>query len=145
MVYVECSINAGLDLRRLTKGDPLWQIIANKELIAINQDPLGIQAKRIYCSIEKQNPDTVYVTDNNRVDILAKPLANGDIALSFINLSDTKNTTEQAVDVERILNYIGHKMVDAATFANAGSYSITDLWTGSLSINTSGVFAVTEP
>lgn len=143
-----CMLNAplmlGLDLRRLTKGDPLWQIIANKELIAINQDPLGIQAKRIYCSIEKQNPDTVYVTDNNRVDILAKPLANGDIALSFINLSDTKNTTEQAVDVERILNYIGHKMVDAATFANAGSYSITDLWTGSLSINTSGVFAVTE-
>ena len=51
-----CMMNAplmlGLDLRRVEKGDALWRIIANQELIALNQDPLGIQAKSIFTTIE---------------------------------------------------------------------------------------------
>ena len=141
-----CMMNSplrlGLDLRRVKKGDELWQIIANKELIALNQDALGIQAKRIYCSIANDNPDTSYVTNNNRVDILAKPLANGDIALSFINLSDNRDDNEYSVDIERILSYIGHKMAYCDKFKNASGYSLRNLWTGEQTVNTTGVISV---
>ncbi|MVX64572.1 alpha-galactosidase [Clostridium chromiireducens] len=142
-----CMMNSplmlGLDLRRVTKGDELWQIIANKNLIALNQDSLGIQAKRIYCSIDNTTPDTAYITNNNRIDILAKPLANGDIALSFINLSSSRDTNEYSVDASSIIDYIGHKMVDVDKFQNAQSYYITDLWTGEYTTNTSSTFSVT--
>lgn len=142
-----CMMNSpimlGMDLRWVTKGDELWKIIANKEVIALNQDTLGIQAKRIYCSTENTNPDTAYVANNNRVDILVKPLADGDIVLSFINLSDSINTKEHSVDVSRIIYYIGNKMVNADKFQNAASYNITDLWTGRNTTNTSGTFSVT--
>lgn len=142
-----CMMNSplmlGLDLRRITKDDELWQIIANKDLISLNQDALGIQAKRIYCSLDNTNPDTAYITNNNRIDILAKPLINGDIALSFINLSSSRDTKEHSVDVGRILDYIGHKMIDVNKFENASIYSITDLWTGEHTKNTSRIFSVT--
>ncbi|HKL98859.1 MAG TPA: alpha-galactosidase [Mobilitalea sp.] len=141
-----CMMNSplmlGMDLRRITKGDELWYIIANKEVVALNQDTLGIQAKRIYCSIANTNPDTAYVTNNNRVDILVKPLANGDIALSFINLSDSRNIDEHSIDINHILGYIGHKLIDADKYKNASSYEIKDLWSGEITKNTSGIFTV---
>ena len=83
-----CMMNSplmlGMDLRKVNKGDNIYNIIANKELIALNQDKLGIQAKRVYCSIAESDPDKIYITNNDRIDILAKPLADGDFALSFI-------------------------------------------------------------
>lgn len=142
-----CMMNSplmlGLDLRRIAKGDELWQIIANKDLIALNQDALGIQAKRIYCSADNTNPDTAYITNNNRIDILAKPLINGDIALSFINLRSSRDTKEHSVDVRRIIDYIGHKMINIDKFENASNYYVTDLWTGGHTKNTSSIFSVT--
>lgn len=132
----------GMDLRRVKKGDELWQIIMNKDIIALNQDKLGIQAKRIYCSIDNTNPDTEYITNNNRVDILAKPLADGDIALSFINLSDSRDPMEHSVDVNCIINYIGYKMIDADKFNNATSYYIKDIWTGEESMSTARTFSI---
>ncbi|RCW42467.1 alpha-galactosidase [Paenibacillus prosopidis] len=142
-----CMMNSpimlGMDLRRVAKGDELWMIIANKDVIALNQDTLGIQAKRIYCSIDNTNPDTAYIANNNRVDILVKPLANGDIAISFINLSDSRETKEHSVDVSRIIDYIGHKIIDAEKFKNAASYSLKDLWTGEVTTNISRTFSVT--
>ncbi|MGM0881061.1 MAG: alpha-galactosidase [Bacillota bacterium] len=142
-----CMMNSpimlGMDLRRVTKGDELWMIIANKEVIALNQDTLGIQAKRIYCSIDNTNPDTAYIANNNRVDILVKPLANGDIAMSFINLSDSRDTKEHSVDVSRIIDYIGHKIMDAEKFKNAASYYLKNLWTGEVTTNISRTFSVT--
>lgn len=141
-----CMLNSplmlGMDLRRIKKGDKLWQIIANKELIALNQDALGIQAKRIYCSIDNNNPDTAYITNTNRVDILAKPLSNGDLALSFINLSDTRDDIEHSVDIKRITEYIGHKLVDGDKFKQAKSYLVKDLWTGESITNSTGVFSI---
>ena len=143
-----CMMNSplmlGLDLRRVTKGDELWRVIANRDLIALNQDALGIQAKRIYCSIDNAHPDTAYIANNNRVDILVKPLMNGDVALSFINLSDTRDTNEHSIDVSGIISYIGYKMVDADQFKNASSFSLKNLWSGEVTMNTSGVFSVTD-
>lgn len=141
-----CMMNAplmlGMDLRRLKKGDALWNIIANRAVTALNQDALGIQAKRIWCSIDREHPDTTYITDNNRVDILAKPLADGAVALCFINLSGMRYEGEAAVHVDDIIRYIGHKMTDAERFKNAQKYQLEDLWTGGRMENTSGCFSV---
>lgn len=141
-----CMMNSplmlGLDLRKVSKGDDIWKIIANKDLIDLNQDELGIQAKRIYCSLDNTNPDTEYITNHDRVDILAKPLSNGDIALSFINLKDQEDNEEHSVDVSTIIKYLGHKMVDSNKFENASSYTIRDLWTGEETNNYSGTFAI---
>lgn len=87
-----CMMNAplmlGLDLRNVKRNDDIYKIIANADLIALNQDTLGIQAKRIFTTISDEAPDKTYITNNDRVDVLYKPLANGDFALSFINVSD---------------------------------------------------------
>lgn len=141
-----CMMNAplmlGMDLRRMVRGDDLWKIIANKDLISLNQDKLGIQAKRIYCSVDSVAPDTAYITNNDRVDILAKPLENGDIALSFINLSDSRNDGVHTVEVSHIIDLIGHKMVDPDKFKNAKSYYMRNLWTGNDIINYTKTFSV---
>lgn len=141
-----CMMNAplmlGMDLRRLTKGDILWNIIANRAVIALNQDALGIQAKRIWCSIDREHPDTTYITDNDRVDILAKPLADGSAALCFINLSGRRFERETAVCADDIIRYIGHKMADKERFKNAQRYQVEDLWTGDRTENTNGCFSV---
>lgn len=141
-----CMMNAplmlGMDLRRLTKGDILWNIIANRAVIALNQDALGIQAKRIWCSIDREHPDTTYITDNDRVDILAKPLADGSAALCFINLSGRRFERETAVCADDIIRYIGHKMADKERFKNAQRYQVEDLWTGDRTENTNGCFFI---
>lgn len=141
-----CMMNAplmlGLDLRNVEKGDGIWQIIANEALIELNQDLLGIQAKRIYCSLDQEHPDQAYIKDNNRFDILAKPLANGDVALSFINLHKENDPKEHAVTVEQIAAYIGEEMTAVEAFLNAESYTMTDLWTNEKTENTTGIFSV---
>ncbi len=141
-----CMINSplmlGLDLRRVEKGDWIHKIISNKDLIALNQDPLGVQAKRIYSSLEKENPDKVYIRDNKRVDVLAKPLADGSIVLAFIN-TDTEDTKEKiCVDKDLILKYLRGKMKNSDTFENAESFLVTDLWSGETESNEKGVFEV---
>ena len=47
----------GLDLRRVEKGDSLYEIIANKDLIDLNQDALGVQAKRVFSTLAQKSPD----------------------------------------------------------------------------------------
>ncbi len=129
-----CMMNAplmlGLDLRRVEKGDALYQIIANEELIALNQDSLGVQAKRIFTTIETDTPDKDYITNHERCDILAKPLADGSVAVCFINLSDHEWKDAISVSVEQILGFIGSKLPDAEQFKAASAYKVTNLWTG---------------
>ncbi len=141
-----CMMNSplmlGLDLRRVKKGDSIYNIIANKNLIALNQDSLGIQAKRIFTTAQSESPDTEYIMDNNRCDILAKPLSDGSVALSFINLSNKTWNDSIDVNVHDIINMIGKNMVTGEAYAKAGAYTITDLWTGKTSINSTGNFEV---
>ena len=141
-----CMMNSplmlGLDLRRVKKGDSLYQIIANEGLIALNQDALGIAAKRVYSSIAKEAPDKEYIRDNNRVDILAKPLADGGMAISFINVSEEAKDEVFSVDVKTLVRFLGEKMVNQDAFAAAESFYVTNLWTGEESRNETGVFAV---
>lgn len=151
-----CMMNSplmlGMDLRRMEKGDTYWKTVANEGLIALNQDALGVQAKRIYSSKltdssgkEGFRADQAYIRDNDRVDILAKPLADGSVALSFINLSQNTRSEGYQVSVAQILEGIGGKMPgkDAEqAFANAKAYTVTDLWSGEKTLNQTGVFAV---
>lgn len=148
-----CMMNSplmlGLDLRRVTRGDELYNIIANKELIALNQDSLGLQAKRIFTSASKADkgkpvtsPDKAYITDCDRVDILAKPLADGSLALSFLNLSKEKKTGDFTVDLPLIKKFLGDKLPEC--FYEATSFSFKNLWTGECGSFSNGIFSVKE-
>ena len=128
-----CMMNSplmlGLDLRRVKKGDELYNIIANQALIALNQDALGIQAKRIFTTIQTEEaPDKAYITDCNRVDILAKPLSDGSLALCFINLSESKKDEKFQVSLDLIKKYLGEKLPQS--FYDAKAFDIENLWTG---------------
>lgn len=138
-----CMMNSplmlGLDLRRVTKGDALWKIIANKNLIMLNQDGLGVQAKRIYSTLGKNHPDREYIRDNHRVDVLAKPLADGSVALSFINMDKDSDSASISILIDSIIEYIGDKMLNADEFAAADEFVLTDLWDESQRIITGRV------
>ncbi len=137
-----CMMNAplmlGLDLRRVKKGDALHKIIANRDLIMINQDPLGIQAKRIFCSLAKTRPDRTYVRDVDRVDILAKPLAGQKFALSFINVSEKKKRGNYSVDVDTLKKHFG-KFI-----GKADRYKVLNVRTKEETIHDGGIFSVKE-
>lgn len=138
-----CMMNSplvlGLDLRRVTKGDELYQIIANTDAIALNQDALGIQAKRVWSSLEAEHPDTTYITNNDRADILVKPLANGDFAISFINMSD-KKISELSINMSTILTFVKNKMSDADFLSTAKSFRLFNIWTKETTVQNSTVF-----
>lgn len=134
-----CMMNSplmlGLDLRRVQKGDELYNIIANRELIALNQDALGVQAKRIFTTAacvcgggEVTAPDKDYITDCDRVDVLAKPLSDGSLALCFLNLSEKEKCGDFEVGVDLIKKYLGEKL--PADFYAANSFDVVNLWSG---------------
>lgn len=127
-----CMMNSplmlGLDLRRVKKGDWIYNIISNKDLIALNQDALGVQAKRVYSTKCTEAFDTTYIRDNDRVDVLAKPLSDGSLAIGFMNLSDNASS-EVTVSISHIHAMLGHKMVNADALLNASEYELTDLFT----------------
>lgn len=143
-----CMMNAplmlGLDLRRVNEGDAIHQIIANDEMIALNQDPLGIACKRIFSTYVTEDPSTEYIRDNNRLDIVAKPLSDGSVAISFMNLSDEGKSIGCQVTVQQIITYLGHKMVDKHVFENARAFHMKDLWSKQEWQNDSGVFQVSS-
>lgn len=136
-----CMMNSplmlGMDLRRVEKGDMLYNIITNKEIIALNQDSLGIQAKRVFSTLSTEAPDKEYIRDINRVDILAKPLEGGSFAVSFINVSEEEKTDTYSTSVETIQKFFGEELIKKGR-----KYSIKNLWTGETSDVSDGVFMV---
>jgi len=136
-----CMMNSplmlGMDLRRVKKDDWIYKIIANKKLISLNQDPLGVQAKRIKALWKEgkelqslQSPDTNYCRNNDRLDILAKPLYDGSIALAFFNLSQTETYENTAVSMKEVLEAIGYKMPLRPDFVNSQKILTENLWNG---------------
>ena len=104
----------GNDVRKFLKEDgtvdtdnKVLEILTNKNLIAIDQDKLGKQAKRIF-------------TDGIS-DILVKPLENGEIALCFFNKGNTQR--EMSITFNKLHNdiYVNLPIVD--------EYVAKDLWT----------------
>lgn len=106
---VWCMLNAplilGNDLRNV-KQDVI-DIITNKNMIAINQDALGKQAKPVKRGL---------------VDVLAKPLAGGKTAICFFNKSRGKKS--QSINLQKLVDdeYVAMKKKD--------KYTLTEQWTG---------------
>jgi alpha-galactosidase len=146
-----CMMNSPIMLGFDLANDTLWEankhIVLNADALALNQDPLGIQCKRIYSSVAvTADPSTEYIPNTNRIDVLAKPLANGDVAVSFCNIGSGSNGVKSAtVNIADIIKYIGGKMVNASRFQNAQAYSVYNIWTKEKSVNTSGVFTASLP
>lgn len=88
----------GTDLRTI-KPDAL-QILLNKEVIAIDQDPLGVQGKQ--------------VRDAGGIHVIVKPLKDGAVAVAVFN------ETDKAKGVSVPAREIGLKA--------GGSYTLRDLW-----------------
>lgn len=103
-----CMMNSplvlGNDLRKIT--DEVLKIVTNRDLIAINQDPLGKQAKRII---------------KGSVDVLVKPLADKSIAVCVFN--KRKSEVDYKLSMDKLFNeeYLGMEK---------GKYTAKDLWSG---------------
>jgi len=99
---------AGNDLRDMTPE--IKEIMTNKELIAVDQDPLGIQGLK-------------YLVKDDW-EVWAKPLDNGELALCFLNRS------MKSVKVE--LDWDEYPVKDDEFqhhyFFNQTEYKIRDLW-----------------
>lgn len=102
----------GNDIRKFINSDgtvdtdnKVLDILKNKELIAIDQDKRGLQAKRICAGL---------------CDILVKPLENRELAVCFFNKTDKEKET--SLTVSEIHNEV---YVDLPI---AKEYEVTDLW-----------------
>ena len=91
-------------------------ILTNKAVIAVDQDSLGKQATE--------------VSSSSGHDVLAKPLANGDVSVVLFN------ETGSAATITTTAAAIGK--------TGASSYTLTNLWTGATS-TTSGTISASVP
>lgn len=104
----------GNDIRQFVNDDgtaiedhPVLNIVTNRELIAIDQDPLGKAAKRF--------------KKLQGIDIIARPLANGDTALCFFN------TTGKSKGLSFNINDLASD--EYLDFGETrSSYSVHELW-----------------
>ncbi len=69
------ALMIGCDIRNMT--DATLEILTNKDIIAINQDP---ECRSPYCIRQWNNPERVFA--------LVRPLANGDYAIGMFNFGD---------------------------------------------------------
>ncbi len=101
-IYVDCTLGGGGHSEAIAS-----HLTGGGKLIAIDQDKLGKQAKRIF-------------TDGIS-DILVKPLENGEIALCFFNKGNTQR--EMSITFNKLHNdiYVNLPIVD--------EYVAKDLWT----------------
>ncbi|WP_050375013.1 glycoside hydrolase family 27 protein [Streptomyces acidiscabies] len=91
-------------------------VLTNSRVIAVDQDPLGKQG--------------TLVSSSGGRDVLAKPLAGGDVSVALFN--ETGSTTT----ISTTAGAIGK--------TGASSYTLTDLWSGATS-TTSGTISASVP
>lgn len=100
---------AGNDLRKMTKET--LEILTNAEVIAINQDKLGIQAFRY----NKQGDLETWI----------KPLSNGEWAICFLNRGDAS----QKVDFDFKGLIIEDNVADLSVDFDKATFNIRNVWT----------------
>jgi alpha-galactosidase len=101
---------AGNDVRSMTAATQA--ILKNAELIAINQDPLALQARQ--------------VSHDGTRRVLAKTLENGDVAVALFNQGNATTTVSTTT----------------AAIGKAGtSFTVRDAWTGATSTSTGAISA----
>ncbi len=105
----------GNDIRKFIKPDgtvdkenETYRILANKAVIAVDQDSLGIPCRRI--------------KTNGAEDILVKPLENDEVAVCFFNKANSRTSMNCPLN-----DIIGKPFV---SIPKADKYLLTDLWSG---------------
>lgn len=88
-------------------GNSTLKIVTNRQLIAIDQDPLGKAAHRIQRSLS--------------TDVLVRPLANGDAALCILNKGAKSKNISFDINTLRDNEYLD--------LSGAKGFEIHDLWT----------------
>jgi alpha-galactosidase len=119
----------GNDIRDFIKPDgsvdtdnKVLKILTNKDVIAINQDRLGIQCKRIKAGLK---------------DVLVKPLDNNEVAVCFFNKTNSK--TEMSCSFRDIKNVI------SVTLPDNSNYICKELWDKTEIIASDRLTATVEP
>ena len=104
----------GNDLRELQNGskksDAILKIVTNENLIRVDQDSLVKPAKRI--------------ARKGTIDILARPLSNGDIALCFFNMGRSKKEIEFDLASLKDEKYLNISRIGKAQIKNLWSEEI---------------------
>jgi len=99
---------AGNDLRKMS--DQTKSILTNKEVIAVDQDSLGVEGFRYYSF--------------DGLEIWVKPLKNNAIAVCFLNRSSRQQNIYYNWKDHDITDSVSNMHIDF----NGGSYSLRDLW-----------------
>lgn len=99
---------AGNDIRKMTKAT--HDILTNKNLIAVNQDSLGIQALK-------------YATTDS-IETWVKPLCGGEWAVCFLNRASQTRDLNFNWGANRITDSLTGRVLDGAAVV----YSLTNLW-----------------
>ncbi len=103
----------GNDVRKFIKPDgsvdtenETYRILTNKELIAVDQDPLGVQCRR--------------VKTNGAEDVLIKPLVNDEFAMCFFNKASSSSVMSYSVKEALGQTFISTPLAE--------EYDVVDLW-----------------
>jgi alpha-galactosidase len=99
---------AGNDLHKMS--EQTRDILTNKEIIAIDQDALGIEGFRYYSF--------------DGLEIFVKPLSNDDLAVCFLNRSDHT----QNINYEWIAHTIQDKVSNTDADFVKTTYKLRDVW-----------------
>jgi alpha-galactosidase len=111
---------AGNDLRKMSAQTRA--ILTDKELIAIDQDPLGAEGIRY--------------SDKDSLQVWARPLQGGDWAVCFLNRSATSKRLSFDWGKEPITDSVANMTLDT----HSAVYSLYDLWQKKTIGKTSAVF-----
>ncbi|MCV9933552.1 glycoside hydrolase family 27 protein [Flavobacterium sp. LS1R47] len=98
---------AGNDIRKMSKQT--LEILTNKDVLDIDQDPLGIQGFRYL--------------DKDGLQVWCKPLKNGDWAICFINRKTESKSISFDWSKENIVDTIFKYTLD-----NKNTYNLFDVW-----------------
>jgi alpha-galactosidase len=99
---------SGNDVRTMTPE--IRSVLTNKEVISVDQDPLGIQG---FMDVR---------TDS--VETWVKPMAHGRWAVAFLNRSTTPKQVRHTWNASEITDTLTHRSIDAAHV----TYDVRDLW-----------------
>jgi alpha-galactosidase len=117
---MDAPLIAGTDLRTISKAD--LKIYTNKQVIAVNQDPLGEQAVPVAAGGEPAGDNGLWV--------LSKPLSNGDRAVVLFN------STGSTAKISTTAAEVG--------MPKAGDYGLDNLWSKATT-ETAGTIAASVP
>ena len=101
---------AGNDLRNMSRET--IGILTNRDVIEVNQDPLGVQA--------------VKYRDEGDLEFWFKPLAKGDWAMAILN----RAVPDKSVGFDWSREHVADNMSDRDADFATHSYQVRDLWSG---------------